>query len=49
VEDELAARTRRLQEKEVALREREAKVEEFLAELRHPNPKIGANNVRVLE
>jgi hypothetical protein len=32
VEEELAARTRRLQEREVALQEKEAKVEEFLAE-----------------
>jgi hypothetical protein len=32
MEEELAARTRRLQEREAALREREAKVEELLAE-----------------
>jgi hypothetical protein len=32
VEEELAAGTRRLQEREVALQEREAMVEEFLAE-----------------
>jgi hypothetical protein len=32
VEEELAAGTQRLQEREVALQEKEAKVEEFLAE-----------------